>query len=281
MSLESELREAIEQQRLRTFFQPIVDLGTGALHGFEALARWPAGGRDVPPSEFIPVAEESGLIGPLGSLILRGSCRTLSGWRQAGIVEPDTTVSVNVSIRQIMDAALVEEVRAALADTSLPAANLVLEMTESTLIENPEIVSTVLRDLIDLGVTVHLDDFGTGYSSLTVLHDFPGEALKIDRAFVDTMIDRAKSDTIVKSIVALSHNLGLWVIAEGIESADQLGALNALGCEYGQGYLFSRPLPPDEIESMLCAMPGSGVRVWSRSGGASLAGTGRADAGSS
>jgi diguanylate cyclase (GGDEF)-like protein/PAS domain S-box-containing protein len=297
MSLESDLREAIQQQRLRTFFQPIVDLRTGALHGFEALARWPAGDRDVSPCEFIPVAEESGLIGQLGSLILTESCHTLSAWRQRGILPPDTTISVNVSIRQITDAALVEQVQATLTETGLPAANLVLELTESTLIENPELVRTVLSDLIALGVTVHLDDFGTGYSSLTVLHDFPGEALKIDRAFVDTMIDRTRSDTIVRSIVALSHNLGLRVIAEGIESAEQVGALTALGCEYGQGYFFSRPVPPEEIESMLCAGRSSGVPVWGCASEGSLAsspqgldhadarpplaGTGRADAGSS
>jgi EAL domain-containing protein (putative c-di-GMP-specific phosphodiesterase class I) len=129
--------------------------------------------------------------------------------------------------------------------------NLVLEITESTLIENPQIVSTVLEELMDLGVTVELDDFGTGYSSLTVLHDFPGHTLKIDRAFVDTMIDRPESETIVRSIVSLAHSLGLKVTAEGIEDTDQLNALTALGCEFGQGYHFSRPLPAGDIAAML------------------------------
>ena len=253
VSLETELREAIEQQRLRTFFQPILDLRTGALHGLEALARWPEGDRNISPGEFIPVAEESGLIGQLGTLILRQACHTLSRWRHRKLVDPEVTVSVNVSIRQITDATIVDDVQAALADADLPATNLVLEITESTLIENPQLVSTVLRQLIDLGVTIQLDDFGTGYSSLTVLNDFPGDTLKIDRAFVDTMIERPKSDTIVRSIVGLAHNLGLRVIAEGIETAEQLNALTALGCEYGQGYFFNRPVPPSEIEPVLAS----------------------------
>ena len=254
MSLETHLRQAIEQRRLRTFFQPIVDLRTGALRGLEALARWPAGEHDIPPAQFIPVAEESGLDRPAR---LPGPARRLpdaqpTGARQ-GLVAPEVTVSVNVSVRQIMDGGLVDHVRAALADSGLRPQNLVLEITESTLIENPQLVSTVLQELLDLGVTVELDDFGTGYSSLTVLHDFPGHTLKIDRAFVDTMIDRPESETIVRSIVGLAHSLGLRVIAEGIEDTDQLDALTALGCEYGQGYHFSRPLPAADIAAMLAA----------------------------
>jgi diguanylate cyclase (GGDEF)-like protein/PAS domain S-box-containing protein len=251
VSLEARLRQAIDQQRLRTFFQPIVDLRTGMLHGLEALARWPDGDEAVPPSEFIPVAEESGLIGPLGVLILRSACHTLSDWRARGIVTPEVTVSVNVSIRQIADGGLVEHVRAALHDHDLPAANLVLEITESTLIENPALVSAVLEELLTLGVAIQLDDFGTGYSSLTVLHDFPGDTLKIDRSFVATMIERAESEAIIRSIVGLAHNLGLRTIAEGIERADQREAVSALRCAYGQGYYFSRPLPRAEIEELL------------------------------
>ncbi|MCW3022842.1 MAG: hypothetical protein JWR30_2164 [Conexibacter sp.] len=251
VSLETQLREAIEQRRLRTFFQPIVDLRTGDLHGLEALARWPAGDGNVSPAEFIPVAEETGLIGPLGTLIMRGACETLSDWRRRGLVGPTVTVSVNVSIRQITDASIVAQVRAALDDADLPAANLVLEITESTLIENPELVSAVLGQLLDLGVTVQLDDFGTGFSSLTVLHDFPGDTLKVDRSFVATMIDRPQSQAIIRSIIGLAHSLGLRVIAEGIERPDQLEALTTLDCEYGQGYHFARPLPTDELEALL------------------------------
>ncbi|MCW3020459.1 MAG: hypothetical protein JWN10_2767 [Solirubrobacterales bacterium] len=251
VSLEAELRQAIERQRLRTFFQPIVDLSTGALHGFEALARWPAQDREVPPCDFIPVAEEAGLIAPLGALVLRRACQTLSEWRQRRLVDPEVTVSVNVSIRQITEASLVDQVRTALRDAKLPACNLVLEITESILIENQALVNAVLGELMDLGVTVQLDDFGTGYSSLTVLHDFPGDTLKIDRTFVDTMLDRPASHAIVRSIVGLARNLGLRIIAEGIENTDQAGALHGLGCEYGQGYHFARPLPAAEIEVLL------------------------------
>jgi diguanylate cyclase (GGDEF)-like protein/PAS domain S-box-containing protein len=264
VSLETELRHAIDSGRLRTFFQPIIDLRSGALHGLEALARWPVGDRDTSPGEFIPVAEEAGLIGPLGTLILRSACQTLSQWRRLLLVEADVTVSVNVSICQITDASLVDQVRDALSDAELPAANLVLEITESTLIENPHLVSSVLSELMALGVTVQLDDFGTGYSSLRVLHDFPGDTLKIDRTFVDTMIDRPESHTIIRSIVVLAHNLGLRVIAEGIENTAQLHALSALDCEYGQGYHFAHPLPSEEIESLLASghlLSGSDERV--------------------
>jgi diguanylate cyclase (GGDEF)-like protein/PAS domain S-box-containing protein len=257
VSLETRLRHAIEQQRLRTFFQPIVDLRSGELHGLEALARWPADDEPVPPSEFIEVAEESGLIGALGVLILRSACETLSDWRRRAIVAPEVTVSVNVSIRQITDGGLVEHVRAALHDHDLPPANLVLEITESTLIENPELVSAVLDELIGLGVAIQLDDFGTGYSSLTVLHDFPGDTLKIDRSFVATMIERPESQAIIRSIIGLAHNLGLSVIAEGIEHPEQRAAVTALRCEYGQGYHFACPLPREEFEELLsgCESP--------------------------
>jgi diguanylate cyclase (GGDEF)-like protein/PAS domain S-box-containing protein len=257
VSLETRLRHAIEQQRLRTFFQPIIDLRSGELAGLEALARWPADDEPVPPSEFIEVAEESGLIGALGVLILRSACETLSDWRRRGLVGSGVTVSVNVSIRQITDGGLVEHVRKALRDHDLPAANLVLEITESTLIENPELVSAVLDELLALGVAIQLDDFGTGYSSLTVLHDFAGDTLKIDRSFVATMIERPESQAIIRSIIGLAHNLGLRVIAEGIEHPEQRAAVTALRCEYGQGYHFARPLPREEFEELLagCESP--------------------------
>lgn len=255
VSLESRLRQAIERETLRTFFQPIVDLRTGALHGLEALARWPESEHDVSPGDFVPVAEEAGLIGGLGALMLRRACHTLSGWREQGLVGPEVTVSVNVSIRQLTDASLIEHVRGALRDSKLPAGKLVLEITESTLIEHPLLVNAVLRQLLDLGVTLQLDDFGTGYSSLTVLHDFLGDTLKIDRAFVETILHRPASRAIIRSIIGLAHNLGLSVIAEGIEEREQVRALTALGCEFGQGYHFARPLPPSGIEALLAGEP--------------------------
>ena len=249
VSLEAQLRQALDRGTLHAAFQPIVDLATGALRGLEALARWPAGEPEVPPGDFIGVAEESGLIGPLGSLMLRRACRALADWRERGVVGPEVTVSVNVSIRQIDDASFVEDVRAALAEAGLPPASLVLEITESTLIQHPELVRGVLGALIELGVGVQLDDFGTGYSSLTVLHDFQGDTLKVDRAFVATMTDRPESQTIVRSIVGLAHNLGLKVIAEGIEREDQRAALSALGCELGQGFHLGRPMDAGQLEA--------------------------------
>jgi diguanylate cyclase (GGDEF)-like protein/PAS domain S-box-containing protein len=251
VSLEDRLRDAIKRGRLRAFFQPIVDLRTGDLHGLEALARWPEGDASVSPEQFIPVAEDTGLIGPLGILMLHHACQALTHWRARGLVDADVTVSVNVSLRQITDADLVEDVRAALKAADLPAASLVLEITESILMEKPERVSAVLRQLLDLGVGIQLDDFGTGYSSLTVLHNFPGDTLKIDRAFVADIVDRPESQAIIRSIAGLAHNLGLRVIAEGIEHPTQIQALIALNCEYGQGYHFARPQPAAEIEALL------------------------------
>ncbi len=251
MSLEVQLREAIQQRRLRTFLQPIVDLQTGDLRGLEALARWPADDRHVSPAEFIPVAEDTGLIGPLGLLMLRSACQTLSAWRTRGLVGPNVTISVNVSLRQITSSDLVEDVQTALSDAKLPPGCLALELTESTMMENPELVSAVLGQLLDLGVGLQLDDFGTGYSSLTVLHNFPGDALKIDRAFVADMVGRPESQAIIRAIVGMAHNLGLRVIAEGIESNEQVRALHELGCGCGQGYHFARPQPAGEIEALL------------------------------
>jgi diguanylate cyclase (GGDEF)-like protein/PAS domain S-box-containing protein len=251
MSLETELRQAIKDQTLRTFFQPIVDLKTEAVVGLEALARWPDGPTSIPPSDFIPIAEEAGLIEDLGRLVLGSACRALADWRLRGVVARDVTVSVNVSGRQLTERRLIDDLRAALAEAALPGANLVLEITESTLIESPERMRETLQELLAMGVGVELDDFGTGYSSLTLLHHFPGDKLKIDRSFVATLAEREESEFIVRSIVWLAHSLGLRVIAEGIDRPDQIDTLRALGCEYGQGFYFARPLPAAELEEFL------------------------------
>jgi EAL domain-containing protein (putative c-di-GMP-specific phosphodiesterase class I) len=255
ISLETELRQAIEEQRLRTFFQPIVDLRTGAIIGMEALARWPEGDVEIPPADFIPIAEEAGLIGALGRLVLRTACRTLADWRRRGVVAPDAIVSVNVSGRQLTEDGLIDDLRAALEDAGLPGANVVLEITESTLIESPERMRPTLLRLLELGCQIGLDDFGTGYSSLTLLHHFPGNTLKIDRSFVATMTEREESAVIIRSIVTLAHNLGLRVIAEGIDDIAQIERLRDLGCECGQGFYFARPLPQNEAERLLSRSP--------------------------
>jgi predicted signal transduction protein with EAL and GGDEF domain len=251
VSLESELRHAIQEERLRTFFQPIVDLETRRIIGFEALARWPADLAPVPPVDFIPVAEETGLIRALGLLVLRTACRSLAAWREGGLVASDVTVSVNVSGRQLIEDGLFDDLQDVLADAKLPPANLVLELTESTLIDSPELMRARLQEILEIGAGIQLDDFGTGYSSLTLLHHFPGDTLKIDRSFVASLNERAESAAIISSIAGLAHHLGLHVIAEGIDDARQVDSLRRLGCQFGQGFYFARPLPRADVEALL------------------------------
>jgi diguanylate cyclase (GGDEF)-like protein/PAS domain S-box-containing protein len=259
VSLESDLRRAVHDAELQTFFQPIVDLDDARITGFEALARWPAGRPPVPPADFIPIAEEAGLIRPLGLLVLSTACRALARWRKEGLVDPDVTVSVNVSSRQLVEGSLVEDLRAVLDDAKLPAQNLVLELTESTLIDSPERMRSLLQQILEVGVGIQLDDFGTGYSSLTLLHHFPGDTLKIDRSFVTTVDKRDESNAIIRSISGLAHQLGLSVIAEGIEDERQVDRLREVGCEFGQGFYFARPMPPPHVEALLAtSAPGAG-----------------------
>ncbi len=246
LTRETELRHVIECAMLGIHYQPIVNLATGDLSGLEALARWPVDwgeGGTVPPSEFISIAEETGVIGALGQQVLQGALASLAGWREDGLVAEDVCISVNLSGRQLDDPGWAEQVRSAIISAALPPHALKLEITESTLMREVERTQHVFTQVTDAGVGLHLDDFGTGYSSLTALHRFPVDALKIDRSFVATIDEPAHgNDVIVRSTVALAHSLGLPVIAEGIETLDQLRHLRSLGCEYGQGFLFSRAL---------------------------------------
>jgi diguanylate cyclase (GGDEF)-like protein/PAS domain S-box-containing protein len=252
LTRETELRQVVECSLLGIHYQPIVDLSTGNISGLEALARWPTDWPHVAPSEFITIAEETGVIGQLGEQVLRRALETLAGWRQAGLIADDVCMSVNLSGRQLDDPGWAERVRAAINEAALPPHALKLEITESTLMQEIERTQAVFSQVTDAGVGLHLDDFGTGYSSLTALHRFPVDALKIDRSFVATIDSPEESgDVIVRSTVALAHSLGLPVIAEGIESADQLRHLRELGCEFGQGYLFSRALDAEGTRSLL------------------------------
>jgi diguanylate cyclase (GGDEF)-like protein len=249
---ENELRQAVEQALLEVHYQPIVDIGTGRIRALEALARWPEGWGEVTPPEFIEIAEETGMIGALGMHVLRGALADLASWRRDRLVGDDVCVSVNVSSRQFEDPDLSTHIRAEIAAAGLPADALRLEITESTLMQDPDRTAAIVSEICATGVGLHLDDFGTGYSSLAALHQFPFDALKIDRSFVGSIMHgEDPGDVLVRSTVALAHSLGLGVIAEGIEEPDQLHRLRALGCEYGQGFLFSRPLSGDGIRALL------------------------------
>jgi diguanylate cyclase (GGDEF)-like protein/PAS domain S-box-containing protein len=254
LARQNELRQAVEQSLLPIHYQPIVDLATGRISGLEALARWPESWPEVAPLEFIPIAEETGVIGALGLHVLRTALDTLAVWRRGGLVGDDVQMSVNVSARQLDDPGLPRNVRAAIAAAGLPDSALRLEITESTLMQEPERMRGIVREVCATGVGLHLDDFGTGYSSLAALHQFPVDALKIDRSFVASIdAEDGGSDVIVRSTIALAHSLGLRVIAEGIEHQDQLIRLRNLGCEYGQGFLFSEPLSADETVEFLAS----------------------------
>jgi diguanylate cyclase (GGDEF)-like protein/PAS domain S-box-containing protein len=254
VELETELRRIIEDARLRVFYQPVVDLATGSLIGFEALARWPEADVPVSPDRFIAIAEDTGLIADLGRFVLAEACEVLGDWRRRGIVEPGVTMSVNVSGRQLGDPGrIVGDVRAALEQSGLPPACLRLEITESTVISRPERVRSALTELAELGVRAEIDDFGTGYASLTFLQSFPGDTLKIDRSFIGTMHENAGHEAIVRAIVALAHNLDMHVVAEGIEDPAQHALLRSIGCGYGQGHLFARATEASELEPMLAA----------------------------
>ncbi len=249
---ETELREAIESSLLRVHYQPIIDLGNGSIRGVEALARWPDGWSPVAPVEFISIAEETGMIGDLGHYVLRSALDTFGGWRREGLVEDDASISVNLSVRQLNDPSLAEQVHAAIGSAGLPHQTLKLEISETTLMHDMQRAQHVFSKVCGTGVGLLLDDFGTGYSSLTALHRFPFDALKIDRSFVARVPERdGDGETIVRSIIALAHSLGLPVIAEGIETAAQLKRLRALGCDYGQGYLFSLVQSANDMRNLL------------------------------
>jgi diguanylate cyclase (GGDEF)-like protein/PAS domain S-box-containing protein len=253
---ENDLRHAIDESLLGVYYQPIVDLTSGRIRALEALARWPPEWPQVAPVDFIPIAEDTGLIGTLGLHVLRTALNTLAHWRRVGLVAEDVRMSVNVSGHQLDDPGLPGNVRDAIATAGLKADLLLLEITESTLMQDPERTQAMVSKVCETGVGLHLDDYGTGYSSLSALHHYPVDALKIDRSFVASMNEESSgSDVIVRSTVALAHNLGLRVIAEGIEDASQLQRLRTFGCEFGQGYLFSKALSREDTETLLTDWP--------------------------
>ena len=255
VDLESDLRSGIERGQLRVHYQPIVTLESTEIVGFEALVRWQHPTRGlVPPLAFIPLAEETGLIVPLGKWVLETACRQAAKWHRT---QPDADgrplfVSVNLSARQFAQADLVEDVAAVLLESGLDASALELEITESVLMDQSETGIRTLRRLRALGVRLVLDDFGTGYSSLSYLKHLPLDTIKIDRSFVAGIEEKA-DQSIVEAVVALAHGLGIGVVAEGIETERQAGRLLELGCDLGQGYLFSRPVPAAKTAGLLRA----------------------------
>lgn len=251
MQLETDLRTAIERHELRVYYQPIIDLGTMRLAGFEALMRWQHPQRGlVPPSEFIPVCEDTGLIIPVTLWILREACEQRVKWSKE-YPGMKMMMSVNLSGKHFIQNDLVAQISDILAETEINPADLKLELTESAVMENAERVITMLRELKKLGVQLSIDDFGTGYSSLSYLHRFPIDTLKVDRSFVSEMETGSENGEIVRTIIALAKTLRMNVVAEGIESIHQIHQLQILGCEYGQGFLFSRPVPLAEVEKLL------------------------------
>lgn len=252
LKLEADLREAVARQEFSVAYEPIVSLASGRIAGFEALMRWkhPTRGM-VSPLEFIPVAERTGLIVPLGKWILNEACRQLKAWQDNQAVTRECFVSVNLSSPQLKQPSLVEQIGKVLSDAGVEPRCLMLELTESAVIENPQVVSSLLMRLRVMGVRIAIDDFGTGYSSLSYLRQFPVDVLKVDRSFVRRIEDTPDLVEIVRTIGTLARQLGLQVIAEGIENEEQLNLIHSLECEYGQGYFFSRPLDGHNAEALL------------------------------
>ena len=252
LRLELELRKAVEHGQFQALFQPVRELAGGRMDGLEALVRWnhPDWGL-VSPGEFIPVAEGTGMIREIGRWMIRESTRQLALWKEEfGRVAPDW-VAVNLSARQLGDDGLVTEVRDALDEAGLAPASLKLEITESAVMADTERAFRTLHALKELGVQLCLDDFGTGYSSLSYLHDLPVDHLKIDRSFVQGADLSERSGSFVDTIIQLSHNLDLGVIAEGIETPDQEATVRELGADWGQGFLYARPATPGDIRLLL------------------------------
>jgi len=262
LQLETDLRQAIECQEFRLHYQPIVSLETGIITGFEALVRWEHPTRGlISPAEFIPVTEETGLIIPIGQWVLQEACRQMQEWQVQFPLSPPLTISVNLSVKQFTQLDLTQQVAQILRETNLDAGSLRLEITESVLIDNAESVTAVLLQLKALGVLLSLDDFGTGYSSLSYLHRFPIDSLKIDRSFVSRMGFGDKNSKIVQAITLLAKVLDIEVIAEGIETVEQQAQLCDLHCNYGQGYLFSRPLNSATASVLLSRYMAGGQRT--------------------
>ena len=255
------LRQALDRGEFELHYQPIISLISGTIVEFEALVRWhhPVRGL-VGPAEFIPVAEETGLIIPLGRWVLREACAQLRRWQDQEFHDGSLVMSVNLSGKQFAQRNLADDIAETLRDTGVSPHSLNLEITESAIIEDAEAANTTLSRLNQLGVHVSTDDFGTGYSSLSYLYRFPISRLKIDRSFICDMQTNGKNAEIVRTIVMLGSSLGLQVVAEGVENAEHLAFLQELWCPYAQGFFFSKPVPHEAAAALLRGSPSPPVR---------------------
>jgi diguanylate cyclase (GGDEF)-like protein/PAS domain S-box-containing protein len=258
LQIETELQRALHEDQIRAYFQPTIDLVSGRISGFEALARWehPTRGT-LAPVEFIPVAEHTGQIVQIGRTVLRQACHALASWHRAHPELSELTVAVNLSARELLEPDLVTVVSGALQESGLAADRLTLEVTESLLVTDPEQARSKLTTLRRLGVQIAIDDFGTGYSSLSYLENLPVDIVKIDKSFVDRLAT-GQPNVIVETIAQLGTALGLRTVAEGVEHQSQADLLRGLGCDLGQGYLYSRPVAPDQIDGLLVSLQGTG-----------------------
>jgi EAL domain-containing protein (putative c-di-GMP-specific phosphodiesterase class I) len=257
IGLETDLRQALTRGELVLHYQPIVGVQNGVIEGFEALVRWNHPRRGlVPPAQFIPMAEETGLILPLGRFVISEACRQMRAWQLEVPEAAEYSISVNVSCRQFVKDGLVEYVAQVLAETGLSPTCLKLEITESVLMHDAGYTAKELARLKALGVKIAIDDFGTGYSSLSYLRQLPIDQLKIDRSFISGHGGDGESQEIVKSIISLARSLGLTVIAEGVECEDQLDRLRLADCDKAQGFMFSRPVDKDAAGRLLRASVG-------------------------
>jgi EAL domain-containing protein (putative c-di-GMP-specific phosphodiesterase class I) len=252
LDIENALRRALERRELRVYYQPLVELATGRVRGVEALLRWEHPERGLLlPGDFIGVAEETGLIVPIGSWVLDQACRQVQRWQASIDGLHPLVVAVNLSGRQLGHPRLVDDVADVLEATAVDPALVELEITESVLMDDVDMSEDTLSRLKTLGVKLVVDDFGTGYSSLSYLRRFPVDVLKVDRSFVDGLGSDSGDSAIVNAVVTLAHALGLRAVAEGVESEGQLGELRRLGCDTAQGFHFAKPAPAHQISELL------------------------------
>ncbi|MEO5899790.1 MAG: bifunctional diguanylate cyclase/phosphodiesterase, partial [Ilumatobacteraceae bacterium] len=254
VALERLMRVALDRGEIIAYFQPVVTLPAGHVGGFEALARWPRPGGQILPKEFIPVAEESGLIVALGATILDQACRQVAEWRRSLPGAADVYVSVNLSPRQILESDIIDTVAHVLQRYELPGEALWLEITESVMMEDTIETRAILNALCDLGVSLSVDDFGTGFSSLSYLKKYPISRVKIDKSFVDGLDEVDADQSLVVAIIAMASALNLGTIAEGVERSSQAARLFELGCNDAQGYYFGRALPAADVPELMLTL---------------------------